>query len=84
MRRWRPGHARTTRPTHAPRPEWSKGWGYTSAGPWTDATALSTTIPDDYREARRVDEDWDWALGTLNDLDPHRIFSNPFLDSFLP
>ena len=29
-----------------------EGLGLLDAGPWTDATVLSTTIPDDYRVAR--------------------------------
>jgi FAD/FMN-containing dehydrogenase len=29
-------------------------------------------------------DNWDTAKATLNKYDPHRIFSNPFLDTFLP
>jgi FAD/FMN-containing dehydrogenase len=61
----------------SPRQEWTKGWAYTRAGAWTDAAALSRTIPAGF-------EHWDWALRTFNTLDPHRIFSNPFLDRLLP
>jgi FAD/FMN-containing dehydrogenase len=68
----------------AVRVEWSKGWAHTSSGPWTDVHALTVTIPDDFRVARDADEDWDWALATLDALDPHRIFSNPLLDTLAP
>lgn len=66
------------------RVEWSKGWAHSSAGPWTDPTALTQTIPDDFRVARTADEDWDWALGVFNTLDPHRIFTSPLLDELTP
>ena len=67
-----------------PRLEWSKGWAYTAAGPWTDAHAIDHQIPDAFRVARSADEDWDWVRATFNALDPHRIFANPFLDRLLP
>ena len=66
------------------RVEWSKGWAYTSTGPWTDATAISTTIPNDYRIGRTSDQNWDWALGVYDALDPNRIFANPLLDQLAP
>jgi FAD/FMN-containing dehydrogenase len=63
------------------RPEWSKGWAYTTEAVWADQTTLTTTIPDAFRGA---DPSWDSAVATLNALDPHRVFSNPFLDVLLP
>jgi FAD/FMN-containing dehydrogenase len=66
------------------RVEWSKGWAHTSAGPWTDMTAMTVTIPNDFRVARGRNENWDWALATYDTLDPHRIFSNPLLDLLAP
>lgn len=68
----------------AVRVEWSKGWAHTNAGPWTDTAALTQTIPDDFRVGRTPNEDWDWALGVYNDLDPHRIFTSPLLDDLTP
>jgi FAD/FMN-containing dehydrogenase len=68
----------------AVRPEWSKGWGYTNDAAWADPTTLSTTVPDAYRAGQADGDDWDAALATLNALDPHRIFSNAFLDELLP
>lgn len=66
------------------RVEWSKGWAYTSKGPWTDTNAMTVTIPNDYRVGRSASENWDWALATYDVLDPHRIFSNPLLDALAP
>ena len=66
------------------RPEWSKGWAYTDAAAWDDSTMLTATIPDLYRVGRGQGDNWDWACRTLNDYDPHRVFSNPFLDTLLP
>lgn len=66
------------------RPEWSKGWAYTSSGAWTDPTLLSSTIPAAYRAGQPAGDNWDTARSVLNAYDPHRIFSNPFLDTLLP
>lgn len=68
----------------AVRPEWSKGWAYTARGAFTDMTWLKREIPRAYRAGRRPGDDWDWAVATLNRSDPHRVFSNPFLDVLLP
>ena len=66
------------------RPEWSKGWAYTDSAAWADPTMLGTTIPDALRAGQSVGANWDSALATLDAYDPHRVFSNPFLDSFMP
>jgi FAD/FMN-containing dehydrogenase len=66
----------------AVRPEWSKGWAFTDAGPWTDAMVIGTTIPAAFRAG--PDPTWDTALAALDALDPHRVFSNPFLDALVP
>ncbi|WP_422769410.1 cholesterol oxidase substrate-binding domain-containing protein [Plantactinospora sp. WMMC1484] len=63
------------------RVEWSKGWGYTDSAAWADPTMLTRTVPDSYRHA--PDPTWDRAVGTLDDHDPHRVFSNAFLDVLL-
>jgi FAD/FMN-containing dehydrogenase len=68
----------------AVRPEWSKGWAYTSSAAWSDPTLLGTTIPAAYRAGQPAGDNWDTARGTLNALDPHRLFSNDFLDTLLP
>lgn len=68
----------------AVRPEWSKSWGYTSTAGWADPTVISTTVPDAYRAGQAAGDTWDAALATLDTFDPHRIFSNAFLDALLP
>jgi len=71
-------------PAATVRVEWSKGWGYTAAGPWTDTSMIGGAIPDGFRGAATDADDWDVARDTLNALDPHRVFSNAFLDQLLP
>lgn len=56
----------------AVRPEWSKGWGYTPTAPWTDLTIA-------HRGHRQLAA----TAVALDRLDPHRVFSNPFLDRLL-
>jgi FAD/FMN-containing dehydrogenase len=68
----------------AVRPEWSKGWAYTATATWADTTMLTTTIPNALRMGQSVDDNWDSALAALNTYDPFRVFSNAFLDSFMP
>jgi FAD/FMN-containing dehydrogenase len=66
----------------AVRPEWSKGWAFTAAGAWTDPAVIGTTIPSAFRAG--PDPTWDSAVNTLDALDPHRVFSNTFLDELVP
>ena len=66
------------------RPEWSKGWGYTDTAAWSDATLLSTTIPNAYRAGQSASDNWDMARQLLNQYDPYRIFTSPLLDQLLP
>jgi FAD/FMN-containing dehydrogenase len=68
----------------AVRPEWSKGWAYTSTSAWADPTILHTTIPNAYRAGQASGDNWDTALATLDAYDPHRIFSNGFINTLLP
>ncbi|SED77912.1 cholesterol oxidase substrate-binding domain-containing protein [Streptomyces sp. Ag109_O5-10] len=60
------------------RVEWSKGWGYTESGVWSDEVVLGTRVPESFGGAV-----WDAAVDTLDRLDPHRVFSNGFLDGVL-
>ncbi|GAB2588376.1 cholesterol oxidase substrate-binding domain-containing protein [Streptomyces capparidis] len=60
----------------AVRPEWSKGWAYTGAGPWTDTAALSGWIPDAF-------DGWATARAVLDRHDPAGVFGNAFLDRLL-
>ncbi len=65
------------------RPEWSKGWAYTSAGPWTNSTMLSSTIPAGVN-AGQAQDNFQVASAAFGTYDPHRVFSNTFLDVLLP
>ncbi len=68
----------------AVRPEWSKGWAYTTTAAWADPTMLGSVIPNAYRVGQSVGDNWDSALAALNTYDPHGVFSNAFLNSFMP
>ncbi|HNQ06381.1 MAG TPA: cholesterol oxidase substrate-binding domain-containing protein [Tetrasphaera sp.] len=69
---------RTTMSSYAVvRPEWSKGWAHIPAGPYTDATALASTIPARFGPA------WTSAKSTLAALDPARIYASPLLDRLI-
>jgi len=65
------------------RPEWSKGWAYTSTAAWTDPVMLSVTIPNGLRAGQAAGDNWDSALAALSAADPHRVFTNGFLNHFL-
>ncbi|MEV6110352.1 cholesterol oxidase substrate-binding domain-containing protein [Streptomyces sp. NPDC051940] len=52
------------------RPEWSKGWGYTDAGPWTSLSWAASTVPP---TAREVYDRWD----------PARVFGSELVDALL-
>ena len=82
IERWVFGHY--VAPYAAVRPEWSKGWAYTTGAAWADRTVVRSTVPAAYRAGRRRNANWDWARRRLNAADPHRVFSNDFLDALLP
>ena len=66
------------------RPEWSKGWAFTAAKPYTDQTIIGTTLPNAYRAGVPTTDNWDTARSTYDTLDPGRVFSNTFIDGLLP
>jgi FAD/FMN-containing dehydrogenase len=66
------------------RPEWSKGWAYSPTAAWADAEILGKRIPAAYNNGYAPNDNFDSARATLNSYDPHRVFSNPFLDTLLP
>lgn len=71
--------------THAAvRSEWSKGWGYSPRGPWTDTELIQRTISGAFRGPGAGDADWEAASRTFEALDPARIYTNPFLDKLFP
>ena len=63
------------------RPEWSKAWACTVAGPWTNATVLGSSIPAAVSAGRPGSDGWGTAVSILNSYDPGGVFSNPFLDT---
>jgi len=66
------------------RPEWSKGWGYSSTAAWSDATMLGTTVPAAIDAGQAAGAKFADARAALDAYDPSRIFTNSFLDTFLP
>lgn len=66
------------------RPEWSKGWAFTNQAPYQDQHMLTKTVPNMYRTGYEGVGDWDTAVTAFDTMDPHRVFSNTFLDTFLP
>ncbi|WP_436988774.1 cholesterol oxidase substrate-binding domain-containing protein [Streptomyces sp. enrichment culture] len=58
------------------RVEWSKGWAYTDRAAWDDQEVIGTAVPASL-------PGWDGAVAALDRLDPHRVFTNPFLDRLL-
>jgi len=63
------------------RAEWSKSWAYDESGSWRNFTVLNH-FPRTFSSSDQLEE-WNWAVRTLDDHDPHRVFSNSFLDEFL-
>ena len=57
---------------------------YTDTAAWADPTMLASTIPNAFRAGQNVGDNWDSALAALDAYDPYRVFSNAFLDSFMP
>jgi len=66
------------------RPEWSKGWAYTTSAAWSDPTMLGTTIPNAFRAGQAVGDNWDSALKALDQYDPYRLFAAPLHDMLMP
>ncbi|MEE2032613.1 cholesterol oxidase substrate-binding domain-containing protein [Rhodococcus chondri] len=82
MEQWMRGHYNGSDSTF--RPEWSKGWAFGPELPYTDEQIVSQALPATYREGVPSDENWDSARAVYNKFDPHRVFSNSFLDRLLP
>jgi len=56
------------------RPEWSKGWGYDAAGPWTSESFRDHT--------RRGLPRWDEMMAQYAKHDPKELFTNAWMDKF--
>jgi len=65
------------------RPEWSKAWACTPAGPWTNTAILGSTIPAAVSAGQASGDGWETAVSILTSYDPNSVFSNPFLDTLL-
>jgi hypothetical protein len=65
------------------RPEWSKGWAFSTAGAWTNTTMLTGTIPAAIN-AGQPQDNFQVAPAAFDAYDPYRIFGNTFLDTLLP
>jgi FAD/FMN-containing dehydrogenase len=65
------------------RPEWSKGWAFSSSGGWTNSSVLTSTIPASFN-AGQSQNNFQVAAAAFDTYDPHRIFGNTFLDTLLP
>ena len=66
------------------RPEWSKGWAYTATAGWADPTMLGTTIPNGLTVGQPAGDNFAAAAATLDQYDPHRLFSSPLLNALFP
>ncbi len=64
------------------RPEWSKHWAFSERGSWTNRRLMRRRFPNSISRGR-PDRGWQWAERTFDRLDPHRIFSNEFIDRLL-
>jgi FAD/FMN-containing dehydrogenase len=81
IERWMFAHFRA--PYATVRPEWSKGWAYTTNAAWSDRSMIASTIPRAYRIGRQPRFTWDAAISALHGLDPHGVFTSPLLESLL-
>lgn len=64
------------------RAEWSKGYAYTEKGAWTDDSVLKKFVPSKFPDTSNSDG-WNFAISTFDKYDPHRIFTNEFLNKLL-
>ena len=51
---------------------------------WSDPTMLGSTIPNAINAGQNPGDNWNSALATLDSYDPHKVFSNTFLNTFMP
>ncbi len=66
------------------RVDWSRGWAYTAAGVWPNAEVIGGRIPASVTQGVADDAGFSTAVHMLDRLDPHRVFSTPFLDRLMP
>ncbi len=63
------------------RVEWSKGWGYTDEAAWTDAAVLGVSVPASLSDGQPAGHRFSDARTILDELDAHRIYMSPLLDT---
>jgi hypothetical protein len=63
------------------RPEWSKAWAYTAAGPWTNAATIQTIRAMYNQPTPTAPLTLQWAKNTLAQYDAAHLFTNPLLDA---
>jgi hypothetical protein len=68
----------------AARPEWSKGWAFSDTAAWSSSHTLRHVLPSRVGAGKAHGRDFGWALHRLDSFDPHRVFTNGFLNRFLP
>jgi FAD/FMN-containing dehydrogenase len=66
------------------RPEWAKGWAFTTDAAYADDSVITESLPEMYRAGVPTTDNWDSAREVLNTLDPARIFTNSLIDRLLP
>lgn len=64
------------------RPEWSKGWAYTSNSGWSNEEFYREYTPRTFGSTSDSDG-WNWAIQTLNKTDPHQVFTSSYSKSLL-
>ncbi|WP_224971783.1 cholesterol oxidase substrate-binding domain-containing protein [Acinetobacter oleivorans] len=65
------------------RPEWSKGWGYTTTNAWADPIYIKQHIPESHATGQPNQLTLETAKTILDRLDPYRLFTSPLLDQLL-
>jgi hypothetical protein len=67
----------------AARPEWSKGWAFSDTASWADEHTLHDVLPERVGAGKAHGRDFGWAAQQLDALDPHGVYTNDFLKTFL-
>jgi Cholesterol oxidase, substrate-binding/FAD binding domain len=59
-------------------PEWSKGWAYTSDGPWTNSDYIES-VRRLFTTGRGGEDNWNYEVATLAKYDKSNLFTNELL-----
>ena len=82
MEQWMRNHYNNNDATF--RPEWSKGWAFAPTSRTPTPRSSPRASPRPTATASHSSDNWDTANAAFNALDPHKVFSNTFLDQLLP